>query len=380
MKKLLYITHLSGKRVNRFWISAIKAAQGLGFEFHLACNMEEAEHPGWEEDCIAWQIKPHHIDFDRNPLSMVNIRAKKQLKELIEKEHFDIVHCNTPVGGLLGRICAYKSVPSIIYQAHGFHFWKGAPIRNWLIYYPVEKWLAKKTNVLITINKEDSETAKIRIKAKETAYVPGVGVDTELFRKKNRDLEDKRNELGLNESDFVILSVGELIRRKNHAVVLEALGEMKKTGQLENTQFIICGQGILEEALKKRTVELGIAEHVRFLGYRKDINEIYSVSDLFVFPSLQEGLPVAVMEAMASGTPVICSNIRGNNDLIENNRNGEFADNDPESVKRAIIRMRGDRYLREKYAEAAAVTVKQFDISVAEERLREIYSRECAEQ
>ena len=161
MKKILYITHLSGKRVNRFWISAIYAAQALGYEFHLACNMTGAEHPAWEEGCKKYGIITHQIDFNRNPLSPQNIKAQKQLAKLL-KEGFDVVHCNTPVGGLVGRISAKKAkIPKIIYQAHGFHFWKGAPLHNWLLYYPAERLMAHKTDVLITINQEDYERINI---------------------------------------------------------------------------------------------------------------------------------------------------------------------------------------------------------------------------
>ena len=375
MTKLLYITHLSGPRINRIWYSSIKAAHELEYEFHLACNMAGAEHPAWDDGCKEWGIITHQIDFDRNPLAPANVKAKMQLSELIKKEKFDIVHCNTPVGGLLGRICAKEqNVPYIIYQAHGFHFWKGAPLKNWLLYYPVEKWLAKKTDVLITINKEDYELAEKKFKPKKVEYVPGVGLDVKKFSRVIGDKKTKREELGLKEEDFVILSVGELIPRKNHTIVLDALGELKKNGKIDNIHYLICGQGELEEKLKEKTEKLNLLNHVHLLGFRNDVSEICTASDLFVFPSLQEGLPVALMEAMACGLPAICSNIRGNTDIIESGKNGEIVENKSSSIAEVIMKFKCDSALSKNYGLSAIATIKHFDLSVVAKDMSDIYS------
>lgn len=243
MKKLLYITHLSGSRVNRFWLTSIAAAHELGYEFHLACNMNGAEQPQFNEGCQQYRIITHHIDFNRNPLSGENKKAYKELLDLLERERFDIVHCNTPVGGLLGRLCSHKAhVPYVIYQAHGFHFWKGAPAKNWMFYYPVEKYLSRYTDALITINQEDYDAAK-KFHAKQVYYVPGVGIDQSLFTPAYKKNMEKRKELGLSENDFVVLSVGELIPRKNHEIVIRAIAEIKKKFSTIPVQYLICGTG-----------------------------------------------------------------------------------------------------------------------------------------
>ena len=313
MKKLLYLTHLSGKRLNRFWLSSIQACNELGYEFHLACNMKEAEHPFWDRECAKHGVITHQIDFNRKPLNPENITAAKQLTKLLTSECFDIIHCNTPVGGLIGRICAKKAkVPKVIYQAHGFHFWNGAPLINWIVFYPVERLLAHKTDVLITINKEDYERAK-KFKAKEIISIPGVGIDTDLFcgRKTKADL--LRQEFGIPADAVILLSVGELIKRKNHRMVIEALRD------LDNIWYVICGKGPLLEKYRDLVRKLGIEKRVVLAGYRTDITSFYDMADLFVLPSYQEGLSVALMEAMASGLACIVSDIRGNKDLIENN-------------------------------------------------------------
>lgn len=375
MKKLLYITHLSGKRVNRIWISAIEAANQEGFEVHLACNESQIEQPGWGEDCRKFNITDHHIDFDRNPLKPVNRKAYNELVDLLKKEQFDIVHCNTPVGGLLGRLAAHKVGGSyVIYQAHGFHFWKGAPTKNWLFYYPVEKFLSRYTDTVITINKEDYNIAK-NFYAKEVVYVPGVGIDLSKFQTNNNIREQKRKELGLKKDDIVILSVGELIPRKNHKMVIDAICDLKDRPEFERVQYLICGAGELQDELKSYISERGVEDHVHLLGFRLDVNEIYNAADIFVFMSLQEGLPVALMEAMASGLVCIASNIRGNNDLIIDKYNGRLIPIDEEKLAHSLYSVIRNTDQIKKYGKYATETIKDFTTEKVVEQLRNIYQK-----
>ena len=367
--KLLYITSRSGKRINGFMLSAIHAARAAGIDFTMACNMDGAEKPGYAEDCKIYGIKTVHVDFERNPLALKNILAHKQLNEIIRKGNYDVIHCNTPIGGVLGRICGFEQkVPVIIYQAHGFHFYQGAPLKNWLLYYPVERLLAHLTDVLITINREDYERAK-KFKAGKVYYVPGVGIDLNKFNTDAVDTAGIRSEFGLKKQDFLLLSVGEINCNKNHRVVIEALGKIKNVG----IYYIICGTGPLTAEYENLAKQLGIEKQIIFAGYRKDILEFYKTADVFLFPSYREGLPVALMEAMACGLPVICSNIRGNTDLIENGVSGMLTGNDPDSVADAILTMYRDENLRKRYANAAREKIEQYSIEHVSEMMREIY-------
>lgn len=375
MKKLLYITHLSGKRVNRIWISAIEAANQEGFEVHLACNESQIEQPGWEEDCRKFNIIDHHIDFDRNPLKPINKKAYNELIDLLRREQFDIVHCNTPVGGLLGRLAAHKVSGSyVIYQAHGFHFWKGAPIKNWLFYYPVEKFLSRYTDTLISINKEDYNIAK-KFHAKEVAYVPGVGIDLSKFQINNNIREQKRKELGLKKDDIVILSVGELIPRKNHKMVIDALCDLKDRPEFEHIQYLICGAGELQDELKSYITERHVEDHVHLLGFRLDVNEMYNAADIFAFMSFQEGLPVALMEAMASGLVCIASDIRGNNDLITDKYNGRLISINEKKLADVLQDTIKNLDQVKKYGKCATETIKDFTTEKVVEQLRNIYQK-----
>lgn len=375
--KILYVATVVKTHIMEFHIPYLKMLKEMGWGTAVAAR-NDYENPA---DCVIPYCDTYYdIPFERNPVKLGNIKAYKELKKVIDEGNYDIIHCHTPVGAMLTRLAAHdarKKGSKVFYTAHGFHFYKGAPAINWIAYYPVEKWLARKTDVLITINKEDYNRAK-RFKAGKLVYVPGVGIDINKFSGCIGNREEKRAELGLNGKDFVLLSVGELIARKNHALVLDAMGELKQNGQLNGIQYIICGRGVLDEELKEKTTSLGIADHVHFLGYRNDISEICNAADLFVFMSLQEGLPVALMEAMACGLPAICSDIRGNTDLIEDGTNGEIIESNATAVATAIEKLRNNRNLREKYAQAAVSKIKHFDLTSVEKEIRDIYSDEIA--
>lgn len=375
MPRVLYVATVVKTHIMEFHIPYLKMLKEMGWETAVAAR-NDYDDPA---DCVIPYCDAYYdIPFERNPFRSGNIKAYKMLKTVIDEGSYDIIHCHTPVGAMLTRLAAQgarKKGSKVYYTAHGFHFYKGAPLIYWLAYYPVERWLARKTDVLITINKEDYNRAK-NFMAGRVVYVPGVGIDIKKFSKRTGNRDGKRSELGLKTDDFVLLSVGELITRKNHAIVLDALGEMKKAGKLNYIQYVICGRGILESKLKEEAKNLGISDHVHFLGYRNDISEICMASDLFVFPSLQEGLPVALMEAMACGLPVICSEIRGSTDLIKNGKNGEFVSNDGLSIAKKIFEMKNHEDVRSRYSEEARKTVALFDINRIVEIVKTIYEME----
>ena len=226
------------------------------------------------------------------------------------------MHCHTPIAAACTRIaCRHirKKGSKVYYTAHGFHFYKGAPLKNWILYYPMEWLCAHWTDVLVTINREDFVLAKKRMKAKCIEYVPGIGIDIEKFTKVKVDRTEKRREIGISDDAVLLLSVGELNKNKNHEVVIRALA---KIGDY-NIHYAIAGTGKLEEYLYKLALELGIEDQIHLLGFRDDLEEVYKIVDLYIHPSYREGLPVALMEAIASKVPVIASNIRGCKDLIE---------------------------------------------------------------
>ena len=372
MKKVLFVATVVKTHIMEFHIPYLKMFKEEGWETAVAAR-NDYENP---DDCVIPYCDTYYnIPFERNPLKPSNLRAYKELKHVIDEGEYDIIHCHTPVGAMLTRLAAKqarKQGTKVFYTAHGFHFYKGAPAINWILYYPVEKWLSRYTDVLITINKEDYERAKT-FKAGKVCYVPGVGIDLKKFNAGYVNKEQKRKEIGVSADDFVLLSVGELIPRKNHEVVIRALSALKQLDKLNHIEYVICGRGSYEADLKKLAEGLDVADHVHFLGYRNDISEICNCADLFVFMSHQEGLPVALMEAMACGLPAVCSNIRGNTDLIEDGVTGLLANNTPEEVAQSISKMKSDTALRNRVASAALQKIKQFDLSSVEDAMSKIY-------
>jgi yveN, capsular polysaccharide biosynthesis protein, glycosyl transferase family 4 len=372
MKKVLFVATVVKTHIMEFHIPYLKMFKEMGWETAVAAR-NDYENPA---DCVIPYCDTYYnIPFERNPLKPGNLKAYKELKHIIDEGEYDIIHCHTPVGAMLTRLAAKqarKKGTKVFYTAHGFHFYKGAPAINWILYYPVEKWLSRYTDVLITINKEDYERAKT-FKAGKVCYVPGVGIDLKKFNAGYVNKEQKRKEIGVSADDFVLLSVGELIPRKNHEVVIRALSVLKQLDKLNHIEYVICGRGSYEADLRKLAEGLDVADHVHFLGYRNDISEICNCADLFVFMSHQEGLPVALMEAMACGLPAVCSNIRGNTDLIEDGVTGLLANNTPEEVAQSISKMKSDTALRNRVASAALQKIKQFDLSSVEDEMSKIY-------
>lgn len=372
MKKVLFVATVVKTHIMEFHIPYLKMFKEMGWETAVAAR-NDYENPA---DCVIPYCDIYYnIPFERNPLKPGNLKAYKELKHIIDEGEYDIIHCHTPVGAMLTRLAAKqarKQGTKVFYTAHGFHFYKGAPAINWILYYPVEKWLSRYTDVLITINKEDYERAKT-FKAGKVCYVPGVGIDLKKFNAGYVNKEQKRKEIGVSADDFVLLSVDELIPRKNHEVVIRALSVLKQLDKLNHIEYVICGRGAYETDLRKLAEGLDVADHVHFLGYRNDISEICNCADLFVFMSHQEGLPVALMEAMACGLPAVCSNIRGNTDLIEDGVTGLLANNTPEEVAQSISKMKSDTALRNRMASAALQKIKQFDLSSVEDEMSKIY-------
>ncbi|MBR5506644.1 MAG: glycosyltransferase family 4 protein [Clostridia bacterium] len=321
MKKMLYILNIA-KKVNNFSYTSMVAAKEMGIEFHIAGNWSYESDEERNSDEKKYGIKIHQIDFIRAPYHPGNRKAYKQLKELVKKENYDVIHCNTPIGGILGRIVGKKcNVPKIIYQAHGFHFFKGAPIFNWLIYYPIEKFLARYTDVLVTINHEDYELAKNKMKLRRGGnvyYVPGVGIDASKNSEKPSSSRSKRSEMGISDGDIALISMGDLVKRKNYDTSIRAIAEAKN----EKLHYFICGTGPEETNLKALAQRLGVSGQIHFLGFRSDVKELLEMSDIFLFTTRQEGLPRSMMEAMSASLPCVASDIRGNIDLIEDGKGG----------------------------------------------------------
>jgi len=337
--RVLYTATVTKKHIMQFHLPFLRMCKEAGWETAVAARNDYAN----PDDCAIPHCDAYYnIPFERSPLKAKNITAYRELKRVINEGNYDIIHCHTPVGALLTRLAARaarKRGTRVIYTAHGFHFFRGAPWRNWLLYYPVERILARQTDVLITINREDFRRAQT-FGAKRVVYMPGVGIDLDKFSRPVSPEQRRRlrEEMGVPEDAVLLLSVGELNENKNHALVIRALAGLEN----RNIHYCIAGEGGCREKLTALAQELKMADRVHLAGYRRDVQMLYRTADAFCFPSLREGLPVALMEAMASGLPCAASRIRGNTDLLDEESGRLFDPKRAEDCREKLERLMND--------------------------------------
>ncbi|GAB6863356.1 glycosyltransferase family 4 protein [Bacteroides acidifaciens] len=382
MKKALVLASVASM-IDQFNMPNIRLMIELGYKVDVACNFVEGSTCSDEKvaalKCTLAKmgVECHQVDFARNVLKVgQNLRAYRQTRHLVKENDYDLIHSHSPIGGLLSRIAARDmrgKGTKVIYTAHGFHFFKGASLQNWLIFYPIEKFSSRWTDVLVTITYEDYKLAQEKMYAKEVVYVPGVGINTKAFNPAADYAEvraAKRKELGIGDGDILMLSVGELNRNKNHEVVLHAMASLGD----KRLKYVIAGRGVLKEHLEQLATELGINDQLQLLGFRTDVRELFKAADVFAHPSYREGLSVAVMEAMASGLPVLCSRIRGNTDLIDEGEGGFMfspAKSDEVTIALSKIMVAKDLKAGGAYNIEKA---KSLDVGAVMEIMRELYN------
>ncbi len=350
----------------------------LGCDVHIACNFDYMEDTdvartqAYLQKLKEMGVRLHNIHFARSPFDKGNIAAYKTLKKIIDDEKFDLIHCHTPTVSILTRLAARaarKRGTVVMYTCHGFHFHNAAPKKNWLLYYPIEKYMSRHCDYIVTINKEDFKRAKT-FHAKNVRYIPGVGVDINRIKRVSIDKAAYKHNIGLPENSIMILSVGEMIERKNHEVIIKALGKLQR----DDLYYVICGKGPLKEYLEQLAEQLGIGSKVVFLGFRNDIPELCHAADISAFPSRIEGLGLAGIEAMAAGVPLVSSNVHGILDYVIDGQTGyACAPDDVNGFAQAIDRLASDKSLRDGMREACLKAVEPFEITNALNVMWDIY-------
>ena len=320
MKILYTATVLS--HICQFHLPHMKALQEQGWEVHVAARDNLAVKNGLQ---LKYCDKFIEIPFARSPRSPSNIKAYRQLKKLLAQEHYDVILCNTPMGGIVTRLAAKKTRKQgtkVIYMAHGFHFFKGSSKASWLVYYPIEKHMARYCDLLITINNEDYALALERFgKRTKIAHIHGIGVDEERYHPATAEeqLAMRRAE-GLSPDDFAILCVGELNENKNQKTLVSAAALLKD--KIPHLKILLAGNGPKEQELQDQIASLGLQDTVKLLGYRTDLERVTPAMDLVVSCSHREGLPLNIIEAMLCKKPVVASHNRGHDELVEDGRTG----------------------------------------------------------
>ena len=339
---------------------------------------------GWQVDyCSAGEENvldcdnQFSINIARSPFSLKNLQGLKQLKAILVDGNYQILHCHTPMGGVLGRLVAFKlwkqGKIKVIYTAHGFHFYKGAPLVNWILYYPIEKFLAQWTDIIITINEEDYDRAK---KISKSIYkIDGVGVDLKRFRP-CPDMEFKgilRKELGFSENDFIITVVAELNKNKNQIALVQHIGSIQKI--IPHIKVLLIGKET-ESIVRTYVDSHNLNKVVLFLGYRNDVEKILSISDIGFSSSIREGLPVNIIESMACGLPIICSDNRGHRSLMQHLETGFlFKLDDEDKIKELILLLYKNPSLRKEIGERNIIVAQNFSLTKILPCMVEIYRK-----
>ncbi len=374
MKKVLMMAPM-GSVHRRFNAANIEALRNLGCEVHLLANFEkgdgtEQQNLEYAERCRQEGIVIHSLPFVRASL-LKNIGLVKEIKSLFKRENFNIIHAHTETGGLLLRLSISAAERAkFVYTPHGMSFYKGAPLKTQLIYRPIERWICGGMDANLGMNLEELDVLQ-KWDRKTAYYVHGIGLDLKRNQSVTVSREEIRNRFGIPDDAMMIVSVGELDDNKNHSSVVRALGELRQN----NLYYVVCGVGTKRDELIALAKSCGIGDKVILAGYRKDIPNILHAADLFIFPSYHEGLPVSLMEAMASGLPVICSKIRGNVDLIQEGRNGFlFNPNDYNTLIPKIQAIISNRELVKYMSEQNKEDVEGFSYRVVVNELETIYN------
>lgn len=358
--KILFVATVRS-HIGQFHMPFIRELKARGVEVHAAFKDNSADKPGLDLSAID---KTFEVPFERQPLRPNNIKAYRELKKIIDGNGYDAVHCHTPMGAVITRLAAKsarKKGTKVIYTAHGFHFFKGASIKNWMLFYPVEKYLSKYTDCLITINSEDCELAhKKKFRAGKIYKVHGVGVELDKFKAVDADEKVRlRAEYGYDGDTFIMIYPADLSVRKNQPMLFDALQKIAEKNK--NVKLLLPGQPIRLEEYKRMVSERGIADNVEFLGYRRDINNLVGLSDLSVASSFQEGLPINIIEAMAMGNAIVATDVRGNNDAVEDGVNGYLVPvGDSDLMAEKILELMNDREKLRTFGENGLDMVKDF--------------------
>lgn len=376
MKKVLFVTTISGF-LPQFEKNDVKILQEEGCEVHYASDFKNPVYTFDEQALRDQHIVLHQIDIAKNPVKIrKNCKAIHQIGKVIDEEQIDIVHCHNPMGGVDARIAAAvsKRKPYVIYTAHGFHFYKGAPVVNWMFFYTAEQFLAHFTDILVTINKEDFERAKkFRLKKNGSVFqIHSVGVDCNKFRPNKEIQGEKRKMLHVPEDAFHIVTAAELNGNKNQKVIIEAISRLP----MKNIYYSICGKGPNEEALKTLIKEKNLSDRVRLLGFRTDMEEILQTADCFAFPSHREGLGVAAVEALLSDVPLIVSDNRGTREYAIDYVNAIICyASDADEYANAIQNLYRKDGLRKYMCTQCRKSAMQFTVGEVEKTMKVVYQK-----
>lgn len=371
--KVLFVATVRS-HIGQFHMPFIEELKKNGCEVHAAFKDNSDFKKGLDLSIID---KTFEVPFSRSPYSTSNIKAYMVLKKIINENNYDAIHCHTPMGAVVARLAAKKARKQgtkVIYTAHGFHFYKGASKKNWLLFYPIEKYLAGLTDCLITINQEDFNLARTKHFETERIYcVNGVGVDIGKFHTVGYEEKIKlRQEYGFNEDDFLMIYPADFCERKNQNMLFDTLKLLLEKS--EHFQLLLPGLEEKAQPFVEYAKSIGVYDHIHILGYRRDIDRLVGMCDLSLSSSRQEGLPINLIEAMAIGNAIVATDVRGNNDLVEEGKNGYLVKlNDSKQMADCIMKLYNSPELAEGFRAANEQMVQKYEVGNVIAQMVNIY-------
>ena len=373
MKKVLFVATVAS-HIKSFHLPYLRLLKENGYKTYVAANWNIQN-----ENKLEYVDEFIQLPIRRCPYSFHNLKAIKQLKKIIDQEQFDIIHCHTPMGSVVARLATKKTKKNgtrVIYTSHGFHFFKGAPLKNWLLYYPVEWYLAKYTDTIITINKEDYNRAKNKFskRCKDIQYVSGIGIDPKKFDIKISDKEknELRKSLGLKQDDFILSCIARLDKNKNQGLLIECMEQLVK--EHDNIHLLLAGSDELNGYYQNIVKEKELSNNIHFLGNRNDIPKILKITDVVISTSKREGFGLNLVEALISEVPIIGTNNRGHREIIENGINGFIIENNIDELKEKINILYSDNKEYNKIKSNCYNSSKKFYIDNSLEITKNIYN------
>ncbi|MEW6182037.1 MAG: glycosyltransferase family 4 protein [Bacillota bacterium] len=367
--KVLFIATVA-RHLLAFHTPYFRLLQEWGYEVEAACS------PGGETEAFTpLGVRLHDIPFGRRPFSRRNVRALLQLVRLIRTRSYVLIHVHTPVASfitrLAARICSFRPV---LYTAHGFHFFSGAPARNWLVYYPLEWLAARWTDGLVVLNEEDFARARRLPLRGESFLVPGVGVPLDSFPISQAKRPEILKDLGLKADMPVAVMAAEFSRVKNHTQAVRAWRQV--VAAMPDAVLLLAGDGERREAVERLTGSLGLLSNIQFLGFRPDIERIMAVADAVLLTSKREGLPRVILEAMAAGKPVVATDVRGCRDLIADGGTGYLVGvGDAAGTARALLKLLSDKKLALRLGTKGRQQVQAYGLERVRPKMAGVYRR-----
>lgn len=371
MKKILFVANIH-KHFIAFHLPYIQWLKEQGYEVHVAANGKDVTVP--------YVDKQFNLCIERSPFRFANIKAYRALKKIIDAEQYTLIHCHTAMGAVIARLAAKESrdkgIAKVLYTAHGFHFFRGAPLKYWVLFYPMEKYLSRYTDGIITINQEDFELVQHKHFSNKATYkINGIGLNTDrLLQPGSMSKDVLRVEYGYSQEKLILIYIAEYIHRKNHRFIVDAIPSLIK--EIPQLKVLFVGRGLLMDQTKAYAKQLHVETYIDFMGFRSDVGKLIALSDVGISASRQEGLGLNLAEEMFGGLPVVATVDRGHKEMVEQGKNGYlFYQGNLNQFSAYIIKLANEDVLREQMGTNAFESVQKFTLPKVKQEMVAIYQR-----